>query len=140
MKCWESQGFVPSSRSCHLSDKQNCRSFRCLSSRSCNSYTRFNSTSEITFKQDRAQQKPVLFSRRSFKRAKFQPQDDLRGGVSAQNAAAGLAPQPPLPPLPIERGDNTLTRTLSGLILGAFGSLCIYSGGLLFTGDKAFIN
>jgi len=49
--------------------------------------------------------------------------------VSAQPIAS------PLPPLPsVDRGDNTLQRTISGVVLAALGSFCIYSGGLLFTG------
>lgn len=76
----------------------------------------------------------TVCSRDSLLRARSLPDDRQPGATPALAASAGVAPQTPLPPLPIERGDNTLTRTLSGLILGAFGSLCIYTGGLLFTG------
>ena len=74
-------------------------------------------------------------SQQAFPPPRSSPGNRQTGGTPAVNAAPSIASQPPLPPLPIERGDNTLTRTLSGLILGAFGSLCIYSGGLLFTSE-----
>ena len=139
MKCWARQGFIPSFRSCHQADEHFCRSFCRSSLRSCCSYSKLRATLRSSSEQDRTHQGSVLCSKSAFKRANFQPTDNLQGRASTHILAAGVASQPPLPPLPIERGDSTLTRTLSGLILGAFGSLCIYSGGLLFTGRNSCI-
>lgn len=138
MRCWALQGFIPSLRSCRRADERLCPSRSCPSFVVC---SEGRSTCEPKANRSRqtAQQAvaPLLCTKASFSRAKVQPAEKLRREASAQRTAATVASQTPLPPLPIERGDNTLTRTLSGLILGAFGSLCIYSGGLLFTGTLA---
>lgn len=137
MKCWASRDSIFSLRNCLNTQDLPCRTL-CHSRTSIDNRKSYPSLGlHRLSRQDRGCEavETVVRSWTQTLSAKRLPGRQRRRTVSLLTALAGLAPQPPLPALPIERGDNTLTRTLSGIILGAFGSLCIYSGGLLFTGE-----
>jgi hypothetical protein len=94
---------------------------------------RHSSTQSPKFHQDGLGRQQIQ-CRSSASRASPAPVPESSSQASSGAPQPVISALPPLPSLPIDRGDNTFQRTVSGIVLGVLGSLCIYSGGLLFTG------